>query len=243
MTNILILGGTKEARELCLEVNRRNIRSIVSYAGRVTTVETQPLPSRIGGFGGVAGMVDFITQQRITHLIDATHPFAKNISENAIKAAKITGTRFATLERPEWVAGPEDNWIRVKNVNEAVNSLNKTSERIFLAIGKQNIGEFMTQDQHFYLLRFVEEDPLKVFQSICHVIYAKGPFKYEDDKKILLNYKISKVITKNSGGNGVRAKIDAARVLKIPVVMIDRPIITKRIIFTTVEEVLSWVAH
>ena len=226
-----------------MQVSKRNISSIVSYAGRVTNVETQPLPSITGGFGGVAGMVEFITQQRITHLIDATHPFAKNISENAIKAAKITGTLFVALERPEWVAGPEDNWTRVTNITEAINSLNKTSERIFLAIGKQNIGEFMTHDRNFYLLRFVEEDPLNVVKSICHVIYAKGPFQYEDDKKILCDYKINKVITKNSGGNGARAKIDAARFLKIPVIMIDRPKISKRVIFPTVKEVMSWVDH
>ena len=75
------------------------------------------------------------------------------------------------------------------------------------------------------------------------MIYAKGPFQFEEDKEILLNYKINKVIAKNSGGNGARAKIDAARVLKIPVVMIDRPKMPKRVIFTTVEEVLSWISH
>ena len=216
---------------------------MVSYAGRVRSVKKQPLPSRIGGFGGITGMVDFIQQQRITHLIEATHPFAQKISMNASKAAKITGVRFATLERPEWVPRSDDNWARVKNVTQAVNSLNKTSERIFLAIGKQNIGQFMTQDQHFYLLRVVEEGQLDISQSICHVIYAKGPFQFEEDKEILLNYKINKVIAKNSGGNGARAKIDAARVLKIPVVMIDRPKMPKRVIFTTVEEVLSWISH
>ena len=216
---------------------------MVSYAGRLRSLEIQPLPSRIGGFGGITGMVDFIQQQRITHLIDATHPFAQKISVNASKAAKITGVRFATLERPEWVPRSDDNWTRVKNVTQAVNSLNKTSERIFLAIGKQNIGQFMTQDQHFYLLRVVEEGQLDISQSICHVIYSKGPFQFEEDKEILLNYKINKVIAKNSGGNGAWAKIDAARVLKIPVVMIDRPKMPKRVIFTTVEEVLSWISH
>ncbi len=237
------MGGTSEARKLCHQVSERKTDAIVSFAGRVTNIESQPLPTRTGGFGGVLGLVDFIVQRKISHLVDATHPFSANISENAIEAARLTGVRFATLERPAWVPCPDDNWFRVKSVEEAIDTLSDQKDRIFLAIGRKNILGFLNRKANFYLLRVVETAPEISSKSDYKIIYGKGPYKFENDKKILIDYNITKIIAKNSGGVGSRAKIDAARVLEIPVVMIDRPKISYRKIFETVEETMDWLFH
>src|SRR5258708_36175281 len=112
MRRILILGGTTEARRLAQRLaGRHDLAATLSLAGRPATPVVQPVPVRIGGFGGAQGLADYLATERIDALIDATHPYAAVIAANAARAAGATGVPLLALRRPPWVAVGGDRWI------------------------------------------------------------------------------------------------------------------------------------
>ena len=148
---LLILGGTSEASDLARIVADRGMGAIFSYAGRVGKPRIQPLPTRIGGFGGVAGLAAYLRDNAITHVIDATHPFAAGMSRNAVAACAETGVKLAALTRPEWQAGEGDLWREVADIEAAVAALDGPARRVFLALGRLHLDAFAAQPQHHYL--------------------------------------------------------------------------------------------
>ncbi len=198
---------------------------------------------RIGGFGGVAGLIDYLRRERITHLIDATHPFAAQMSRNTIAACAETGVPLIALERQAWVAGQGDDWRVVPDVEAAVAALPGTPARVFLATGKQGLEPFAAKPQHHYLLRLVDppEAPLPLPQT--SVVIARGPFEAGADADLMRAHGITHIVAKNAGGAGAEAKMHAARALGLPVVLIDRPALPPRRVVGSVEEVLGWLAH
>ena len=211
--------------------------AIFSYAGRTESPVAQPLPLRIGGFGGASGMVEYLRAERITHLIDATHPFAATISKNAILACIETKIPLIGLERAPWVAGPQDRWISAPDIAGAVAALPEGG-RVFLAIGKQNLAPFALK-QNFYLLRLVDAPESLALPDAAAVI-ARGPFTEAGDLELLRAHQITHIVSKNSGGTGAYAKLAAARTLGLTVIMIARPQAGARDILSTVPEVLAW---
>ncbi|MBZ5488388.1 precorrin-6A/cobalt-precorrin-6A reductase, partial [Halomonas aquamarina] len=151
MLNVLILGGTSEASALAQALHARRIRAIYSYAGRVKTPKPQPLPTRVGGFGGVAGLVEYIEREGITHLVDATHPFAAQMSRHAIQAAKASGVALLALTRSAWAETEGERWQRVASIEAAVEALSGPAERVLLAIGRQHLEAFSARPQHHYV--------------------------------------------------------------------------------------------
>ena len=238
--NVLILGGTTEATALCRSMAEAGIAGTISFAGRVERPVRQPLPQRIGGFGGVAGLVAYLHENRITHLVDATHPFAAQMSTHAVAAATEAGVPLLALTRPPWVPQPVDNWMRVPDLDGAVQALDGPRRRVMLAIGRMHLGLFAGLPQHFYLLRLVDppDGPLPVPDA--HVEVSRGPFTLEDDRALMERHGIDLVISKNAGGTGARAKIDAARELGLPVVMIDRPTLPPRSELHDVAAAMDW---
>ena len=214
-----------------------------SYAGRVAAPDAQPIPTRVGGFGGAEGLADFLLSNGVTHLIDATHPFAAQMSRNAIASSEATGIPMVALVRPPWRAQPGDNWHCVPNVETAAARLGPQKQRVFLAIGRTEIKAFLAQPQHHYLLRFVDAPVTQPSFPDHEIIVARGPFDAENDAALLQDHRVDIVVSKNSGGAGARAKIDAARRLELPVVMIDRPPLPRRNEVATVEDVVRWLSH
>ncbi|MFA3918321.1 cobalt-precorrin-6A reductase [Ruegeria hyattellae] len=241
-TNILILGGTTEANALARAVAARGLNATYSYAGRVDTPRPQPLPTRIGGFGGVVGLSAYIRDKTVTHVVDATHPFAAQMSRNAIAACADTGTALVALVRPPWEACAGDNWSRVTDIEGAVGALAGPAKRIFLAVGRLHLDVFAAQPQHHYLLRLVDE-PQHIPMPHADVVVARGPFSGEDDMALMTRHDTQLVVSKNAGGSGARGKIDAARMLGLPVLMIDRPVLPTRRECATPDQVLNWLAH
>lgn len=217
------------------------IDAVFSYAGRTAAPVAQPLPTRIGGFGGVAGLVDYLRTEKISHVVDATHPFAAGMSRNAIAAAAQTGIRLCALERPPWVAGPGDRWQFVPDIQAAVETLPSDPARIFLAIGKQHLAPFAARAQHHYLLRLVDPPEGSLPLPDAQAIIARGPFAEADDLALLQDLRITHIIAKNAGGMGAEAKLKAARTLGIPVILVDRPSLPERQTFATVDAVLCWI--
>ncbi len=217
--------------------------AVFSYAGRTGAPVAQPLPTRTGGFGGAEGLADYLRAEGITHLVDATHPFAAGMSRNAIAASEATGVPLLAFERPAWQAGPGDDWRCVADVGEAVAALPDAPARVFLAIGKQTLQPFAAKSQHHYLLRLVDppEGPLPLPDA--EAVIARGPFGEEDDLRLLTDHRIGWIVAKNSGGAGAEAKLIAARRLGLPVVMIDRPMIPGRATAGTVDEVKLWLGR
>jgi precorrin-6A/cobalt-precorrin-6A reductase len=239
----LILGGTGDANRLADTFLRERIDAIYSYAGRTQIPLGHALPTRIGGFGGAAGLADFIRAERITHVIDATHPFAAEMSRHAVDACDATGIPLVALERTPWIRSEGDNWIEVADIDHAVGALPKQRARIFLAIGRQHIAPFAAKPQHAYTLRFVDAPDDAPTLPDAEIIVSRGPFTIDGDRELMQGRGIQWLVARNSGGVGARAKIDAARELGLPVIMIARPALLERPRVESVEDVLAWLGH
>ena len=242
-THLLILGGTTEATALAHHIAKTDVKAIISYAGRVERIRPQPIEKRIGGFGGVEGLARYITENQISHIIDATHPFAAQMSQNAYDACQKTQTPLAALTRPAWEQQPGDNWHHVADISGAVEALEKLSDkkrRIMLAIGRMHIDQFTGLARHFYLLRLVDAPETMPDFTDFAVEVSRGPFTFDADKKLLELHHIDLVISKNAGGKGAYAKIEAARALGLEVIMIDRPNLPSRDELHSPEDVLNW---
>ncbi|OKO70288.1 cobalt-precorrin-6X reductase [Bradyrhizobium sp. NAS80.1] len=242
MTRALILGGTADASLLAAEIARAGQDAIYSYGGRTRAPADQPLPTRIGGFGGVSGLADYIRREAITHVIDATHPFAAEMSRNAVDACAETGTPLIALERAPWTRAPGDNWIEIPDVNAAVAVLPEAPAKVFLAIGRQHIAPFAAKPQHTYTLRFVDPPETPLLFS-ADVIVSRGPFTLDGELEMMRRRGITWIVARNSGGDGARAKIDAARMLGLPVIMISRPRRPERLRVESVAEIMQWLGH
>lgn len=237
------MGGTGDANRLADAFVRKNIDAIYSYAGRTQIPLGHSLPTRIGGFGGAVGLADYIRQERITHVIDATHPFAAEMSRHAVEACAATGIPLVALERAPWPRVAGDNWIEVPDIDAAVAAIPGQRARVFLAIGRQHIAPFAAEPQHAYTLRFVDAPEVALPLHDAEVIVSRGPFTLEGDRELMRSRGIEWLVARNSGGTGARAKIDAARELGLPVIMIARPTLPERPRVECVDEVLAWLSH
>ncbi|MGH6813161.1 MAG: cobalt-precorrin-6A reductase [Methylocella sp.] len=221
---VLVLGGTSEASKLAgLLAGQSGISSILSFAGRTKAIRPPQIPYRIGGFGGVDGLNAYLEAERIDVLVDATHPFAGQISRHAAIAAARAKIPLAVLSRPAWVAQPGDHWIDVAGMAAAAAALGHERKRVFLTIGRLQIGAFAAAPQHFYLIRTIEPLALLAGLPRHRVIHGRGPFALEAEEKLLREESIDVVVSKNSGGEAAFAKVRAARHLGLPVVMVARP--------------------
>lgn len=243
MTHILLLGGTLEASALANALAQRGVRATLSFAGRVERVKPQPLPVRIGGFGGVDGLVRYLVDHGVTHLIDATHPFAAQMSTNAVEAARRTGIPLIALTRLSWQPELGDCWWQVPDISAAVAALAGPPKRVMLALGRMHLAEFAAQPQHHYLLRLIDW-PARPLPLPHHTVSIdRGPFHADADMALLQRHGIELIVCKNAGGEGARAKLIAARRLQLPVLMIARPHIPVRMEAYDIETVLHWLDH
>jgi precorrin-6A/cobalt-precorrin-6A reductase len=240
MTRILLLGGTTEANLMAKAIADAGFAGVYSYAGRTEAPMGQPIHMRMGGFGGVEGLRTYLVDQAITHVIDATHPFAAQMSTNAVAACTATGTPLIALERAPWVAGEGDRWTHVPDIPAAVTALAGPPQRVFLAIGRQHLEPFAGQPHHHYLLRLVDPPTGPLPLPHAQVVVARGPFDVAGDTALMQSHATQVVVAKNAGGKGAVAKIAAARALGLPVLMIDRPQIPPRPVARSVKDVMAW---
>ena len=219
------------------------MRAVFSYAGRTAAPVPQPLPTRIGGFGGVEGLVGYLRAESISHVIDATHPFAARMSLNAHTACVALGVPLLRFERPAWEAGAQDRWTFAAALEDIPALLPDAPARVFLAIGKQQIALFASKPQHHYLLRLVDapEGPLPLPNT--SVVLARGPFNVEEDTALLRAHAITHVVTKNAGGAGARAKLEAARALGLQVILAQRPALPDCTTAASVKACMDWLTH
>ena len=249
MLRVLLLGGTTEASRMAEALSAAGHWAVFSYAGRTLAPLRQPLPTRIGGFGGVEGLVAFLKHERISHVIDATHPFAAAMRHNACVACAETGAALIRLERTAWQPDAGCDWSTVESVEAAAAALPDRPARVFLAIGRQHVSVFAVKPQHHYLLRLVDAPEGPPLLPDVHVEVARGPFTVAGDVEMLRRRSIGLVVARNSGGAGAEAKLHAARALRLPVIMIarpgmaDQPGMPTRLVVDSQHAVMEWLAH
>ena len=239
---LLLLGGTHEAVALArsLEVDAR-IETIYSLAGRTRRPSPVPCTVRSGGFGGPGGLEAYLRDARIDLLVDATHPYAALITAHAAMACARASVPRLVLDREPWSRTAGDRWTEVADVDSAARALPALGERALLAIGSRDLEPFLRIPGIRCIVRAVEP-PSPAFDLQRHeVMLARGPFEVPSERRLFESRGIDVVVSKNSGGPAARAKIDAARELAIPVVMISRPPVPAGERVTTVGAVLEWI--
>ncbi len=228
---VLILGGTTEASGLAhLLAADPRFETALSLAGRTSKPRTQPVRTRIGGFGGPDGLAAWLEQEAIAAVIDATHPYADQISSNAVTACERLAIPLATIMRPAWQPEPGDTWLTVASAEAAADALGPEPRRVLLSLGRLELGAFSTSPHHHYI----------VLPRDTRLIFDRGPFDEQAETALLMDEKIDVLVSKNSGGAATYAKITATRRLGIPVVMIARPYKPHGHAFDNAEGAAKW---
>jgi len=220
--SVLILGGTSEGRTLALRLAAdARFRALLSFAGRTQHVVDPGVPHRVGGFGGVPGLLAHLASEGHQVLVDATHPFAAQMSENAAAAAARARVPLLRLEGPAWSQTAGDRWRVVPSMADAPAALGELPRRVFLSIGRQEVAAFARAPWHDYLIRAVDAfvPPL----ARARVIAARGPFELASELALFERERVELLVSKNAGTPSTYAKIEAARQLGVPVVMVARP--------------------
>ena len=239
---VLILGGSAEAAALAGRLaDDARFEVVSSLAG--ATRRPAPLAGRVtvGGFGGARGLARFLRAERIDRLVDATHPFAARISANAAEAAAEAGVALIRLSRPPWRALPGDSWIEVADAAEAARKLPGLAARVFLGLGRKELAAFAGLSGIWFLVRMIEAPetpiPLKNFE----LVLGRGPFALDDEAALFSSRRIEALVSRNSGGSATYAKIEAARRLRLPVLMLRRPREPEGVATVdSVDAVLAW---
>jgi precorrin-6A/cobalt-precorrin-6A reductase len=239
---LLILGGAMEASILARRIGgREDLHPVLSFAGRTQKIPPQPIPHRVGGFGGAEGLKTYLAENEVQAVIDATHPFAARISENAEIACQALGIPLAIFTRPAWAKHEGDRWTGVADMEEAVRTLGNQSRRVFLTVGGLQLAAFAAAPWHHYVVRTIEPPDAIAALPSSRLILARGPFGVEDEIAVMRDERIDILVTKNSGGAATEAKIAAARALGIIMIVVERPPLPAAPIFHSVDEILAWI--
>ncbi|QGK70965.1 cobalt-precorrin-6A reductase [Allosaccharopolyspora coralli] len=237
---ILVLGGTGEARALASELTDRDEAQVTSsLAGRVRDPRLPDGHVRIGGFGGADGLAAYLAEDNTTAVVDATHPFAEGITANAFAACRTVGVPMLALRRPGWTEQSGDRWYRVDSLTAAAATLPAFGDRVFLSTGRLGLSSFGHLDQWFLVRTIDQPDPPMPRRST--VVLARGPFSVDDELALLREHRIDVLVTKDSGGSMTAAKLEAARTLGIPVIVVQRPPVPDVPTVSTVEDAVLWV--
>jgi precorrin-6A/cobalt-precorrin-6A reductase len=238
---ILLVAGSSEASALARRLSaHREVSVISSFAGRVRALSIPPGEVRVGGFGGPEGLAQWMTDEHIAAVIDASHPFTAHMPHHVVLASRATGVPHLRVLRPEWTSEPEDRWTVVPDLDAAARHVHALGpRRVFLTTGRQELTPFTrSQAEAWFLVRSIEmPDPMPLANA--QVVLSRGPFGLDDELAIMRAHRIDTLVTKNSGGSAAAAKLAAARQLGVDVVMIARPP-TEGPSVGTIEEALGW---
>lgn len=235
---VLVLGGTAEARALAAALVARDVHVVSSLAGRVRRPRLPAGEVRVGGFGGPDRLADWLIENGVTRVVDATHPFAEKISASAATGCSAAGVPLLRLERAGWTAGRGDAWHWVDDLDAAAALIPGLGDRVFLTTGRQGLSHFAHVNA-FFLVRCVDppDPPLPPRHEL---VLDRGPYTLAGELALIDLHRLDVVITKDSGGAHTEAKLQAARERKLPVVVVRRPPRPDAPAVATVAEALAW---
>jgi len=238
---LLLLGGTAEARDLAARLAGRPDLSLVSsLAGRVRDPLLPAGEVRVGGFGGVPGLVGWLQDERVDLVVDATHPYAATMQANAAAACGRLGLPLLRLARPGWRARDGDRWHWIGSLAEAAAALPSLGTRVFLTTGRQGLAVFAGLDRLWFLIRCVDH-PSGPMPAHRQVLLARGPYRREEERALMERFAVEVLVTKDSGGSLTAGKLEAARDLRLPVVVVRRPPPPPGPSVATAAEATGWV--
>jgi precorrin-6A/cobalt-precorrin-6A reductase len=235
---VLLLGGTSEGRALATRLDQE-IDVVSSLAGRVPDPALPVGEVRIGGFGGVEGMRRWLVESKVDAVVDATHPYAAIITANAAVVCGELGLPHLVLARPAW---PRGDAIGVGSDAAAAKTVAaERYSRVFLTTGRSGTAAFTDVDAWFLIRAVTAPDP-DTLPPHHQLVLSRGPYHYDDEVALLRDYRIDALVTKNSGGQMTRPKLEAAAALGVPVVMVDRPPLPGGVTtVSTVDDAVEWV--
>lgn len=238
---LLLLAGTGEAKQIAWGLSDSGRPVVASLAGATRSPDPLPVPTRIGGFGGEAGFRTYVASHGITAVLDATHPFAVRITTRTARICRDMGLPYCHVLRPGWAAGPGDDWIWVKtpaDVGEHIPS----DAVVFLATGRQSLPEYAGLAAKRILARMIDPPSAPMPIAGGEFIIGRPPFSEADETALFEALQVSHLVVKDAGGRGGRAKLDAARRLGVPVILIARPAMPPADRVENMEDALRWVA-
>lgn len=244
--NLLILGGTGDAVRLvrAVEADRgKSLQIIYSLAGATRNPVKAGGEVRIGGFSGDDGLACYLRDENIDFLIDATHPFSEQISRHAALATAATATPRCALLRPPWQAQAEDRWFETADMSAAAALVPELGRRVFLGIGVRSLCYFSELRNIWFLVRLVGLPDAPLPLAKAEIITNRGPFDEASERRLFEAHCIDLIVTRASGGEHTRGKIDAARALGIPVIMLRRPDPPPGETVENINEALEWLAR
>ena len=235
---VLLLGGTAEARELAARLHQ-GVDVISSLAGRVPDPALPVGEVRVGGFGGADGLRRWLRDDGVDAVVDATHPFAASMTANAATACADLGVPHLVLHRPPW---DSDGATVVGSDTAAAETVAASSySRVFLTTGRSGAAAFAGSNAWFLIRVVTAPDPADLPRH-HELLFSRGPYRYDDERALMTGHGIEVLVTKNSGGEHTRAKLDAARALGVAVVMIERPPLPRGVqVVDSVDAAQRWV--
>lgn len=238
--HLLLLAGSGEARRVatCLADGPAKVTASLfrddHWSGAL------PVPTRFGGFGGDAGFARFLTDQQVTAVLDATHPFACRISARSWRVCHTLNLPFLQLDRPAWTQKADETWTEVSTPKDAARCTNP-GDRVFVTTGRQTCGAFTELPDRTFFFRQLTQDPALPCQGRFRAVPGQGPFTIEQERHLFETLKINRLICKNSGGAASRTKLDAAREMKVPIILLRRPAPSGAPVVSSVSDALDWV--
>lgn len=235
--NILILGGTGEARDLAARLVALGHRVTTSLAGRTREPILPAGELRVGKFGGVPGLVGYLRAMRFDRLVDATHPYAGLISINAVAASQQTGIPLVRLMRPAWVEPEGAHWHRVSNIAEAAEAL-PSGATALITTGHEGLETLLERNDCRLLVRLIEA-PEYTLPRHARLLLGRPPYSVDTERALIAREAITHLVTKNSGGAQTEAKLEAARLNGAEVIVVDRPVYGPATEAGTVDEAIA----
>ncbi len=242
--HLLILGGTTEARELARRVSLmmgKRVRVTTSLAGRRDSQPDLAGEVRRGGFGGIQGMMDYLGDDAVDLVVDATHPFSPTISDHANAACSSQGVPRLQLLRPAWTLPHGAKYLEAGDLAEAAEMLPRMAKRVFLTTGLRGLEAFSGLDDLWFLVRLI--DAQETPPALAHHLLISGnpPYSLDAERALLAEHNIDTLVSKQSGGAGTEAKITAALEAGVVIVLIRRPPPEPGPQAETVDEAFAWI--
>ena len=240
--HLLLLAGAGEAREIAARLaGKSDLRVTASLHYPERAFGPLAVPTRIGGFGGESGFEAYLKAQSITAVLDATHPFAVNVSTRSCRVCARTGLAYAQVLRPEWDRQSGDHWVDIADESAAAGVI-PPGKRVFVTTGRATLAQFQGLHSARLFVRQLTDSPHRIEMKNTTYVRGTAPFSVDQEISLFRELEIVWLVTRNSGGHENRTKIDAARALGIPVAMIRRPMQPESTKLTSVQAALDWVA-